>query len=214
MMHNDVLRRIRYIFDYDDFQMMDVFAQADAVVSREQVCAWLKPEDDEAFEKIPDRQMASFLNGLINLKRGKRDGEQPPPESVLSNNMVLMKLRIALNLQSEDVLALLCDSGLKFSKHELTALFRKPGHKHYRPCEDQILRNVLKALQMKMRGDLSGKSAVKKPAADKPDTRNSATGKAVTRKPAASKPAASKTSQSAPNAAGSEKKPPSVWGRK
>jgi uncharacterized protein YehS (DUF1456 family) len=163
MIHNDVLRRIRYIFDYDDFQMMEVFANADYAVSREQVCAWLKPEDDETYVEISDREMAVFLNGFINLKRGKREGEQPAPEDLLTNNMILMKLRIALNLQSEDVLALLQNTGLKFSKHELTALFRKPGHKHYRKCEDQILRNVLKGLQSELRDD-AGKKTSAKPA--------------------------------------------------
>lgn len=161
MIHNDVLRRIRYIFDYDDFQMMEVFANADHTVSREQVCAWLKAEDDEAYEEIPDREMAIFLNGFINLKRGKREGEQPQPENILTNNMVLMKLRIALNLQSDDLLSLLKDTGLNFSQHELTALFRKPGHKHYRKCEDQILRNVLKGLQLKLRDGADKKPAGK-----------------------------------------------------
>jgi hypothetical protein len=32
-------------------------------------------------------------------------------------------------------------------------LFRKPGHKHYRRCEDQVLRNFLKGLQQRFRDD-------------------------------------------------------------
>lgn len=148
---NDVLRRIRYTFDFDDQKMMDVFASGDLPVERVKVCAWLKPEEDPGFEPIADRQMAQFLNGLINEKRGRREGAQPEPEDTLTNNMVLMKLRIALNLQSDDVQALLRETGLSFSKHELTALFRKPGHKHYRYCEDQLLRNFLKGLQQRFR---------------------------------------------------------------
>jgi uncharacterized protein YehS (DUF1456 family) len=135
---NDVLRRIRYTFDFDDQKMMEVFASGDLAAERIQVCAWLKPEEDPGFEPISDRQMAQFLNGLINERRGRREGAQPVPEETLSNNMVLMKLRIALNLQSDDVQALLLETGLSFSKHELSALFRKPGHKHYRHCEDQL----------------------------------------------------------------------------
>jgi len=150
---NDVLRRIRYAFDFDDNNMMEVFASGDLPVERVQVCAWLKAEEDLGFEAITDRQMAQFLNGLINAKRGRREGAQPVPEDSLSNNMVLMKLRIALNLQSDDVQALLRETGLVFSKHELTALFRKPGHKHYRNCEDQLLRNFLKGLQLRLRAE-------------------------------------------------------------
>jgi uncharacterized protein YehS (DUF1456 family) len=150
---NDVLRRIRYVFDFNDNRMIEVFANADTVVSREQVCAWLKPEDAVGYQVLEDRQMALFLNGLINQLRGKRDGPQPEPEKSLTNNMILMKLRIALNLQSDDVQNLLEEAGLKFSKHELSALFRKPGHKHYRHCEDQLLRNFLKGLELRKRKD-------------------------------------------------------------
>jgi uncharacterized protein YehS (DUF1456 family) len=148
---NDVLRRIRYTFDFNDSQMIEVFAGADHPVSREQVCAWLKQEADEGFQPIDDRDMALFLNGLINARRGRRDGPAAVPEARLTNNMVLMKLRIALNLQSEDVRAVLAETGLNFSNHELTALFRRPDHKHFRHCEDQLLRNFLKGLQARLR---------------------------------------------------------------
>ncbi|MGB4248479.1 MAG: DUF1456 family protein [Pseudohongiellaceae bacterium] len=151
MISNDVLRRIRYTFDYSDSQMMELFAHADHEVSREQVCSWLKQEEDPGYAEMTDKLLATFLNGMINALRGRREGAQPVPEERLTNNMILMKLRIALDLQSEDVLALLESVGLSFSKHELSALFRKPGHKHYRVCEDQVLRNFLKGLQQHFR---------------------------------------------------------------
>lgn len=153
MTHNDVLRRIRYIFDLNDNNMIEVFACADHSVTREQVCAWLKQEAETGYQEIDDVQMAIFLNGWINARRGRREDPQPAPEGNLTNNMILMKLRIALNLQSDDILTLLEETGLTFSKHELTALFRKPGHKHYRRCEDQVLRNFLKGLQLRFRDE-------------------------------------------------------------
>ena len=154
MINNDVLRRIRYIFDYDDDKMIDLFAQADCKVTREHVCDWLKQETDPDFQTCDDRQMATFLNGLINARRGRREGPQPVPEDTLNNNMIFMKLRIALDMKSEDVLALLEKAGFSLSKHELTAFFRKPGHKHYKECKDQVLRNFLKGLQLQHRGNV------------------------------------------------------------
>lgn len=151
MINNDVLRRLRYAFDYSDQQMMDIFAQADCQVTRDQVCNWLKADEDPAFEFCDDVTLASFLNGLINALRGRKEGAQAEPEQHLSNNMIFMKLRIALNLKSDEVLAMLEEAGMSLSQHELTALFRKPGHKHYRDCKDQILRNFLKAVQKKYR---------------------------------------------------------------
>ena len=151
MTNNDTLRRVRYILDYDDYQMLGVFAQADYEVSREQLSNWLKKDDDPDFKPCSDTDLALFLNGLINQKRGKKDGPQVKLEERLSNNMVLLKLKIALDLQAEDVLSLLALADLRISKHELSAFFRKPGHKNYRECKDQVLRNFLAGLQLKYR---------------------------------------------------------------
>lgn len=153
MTNNDVLRRIRYIFDYSDSKMIAIFGSADYQVTREQISDWLKKEDDPAFKKLNDTQMAIFLNGLINDKRGKKEGEQPEPEKRLNNNIIFIKLKIALNLKADDILEFMSLAGLHISKHELSALFRRPGHKHYRECKDQILRNFLKGVQLRYRGD-------------------------------------------------------------
>ncbi|PLW82157.1 DUF1456 domain-containing protein [Kineobactrum sediminis] len=153
MTNNDILRRLRYAFDFDDTSMIAVFAEADHQVTREQVCNWLKQEDDSEYAELADRDMALFLNGLINLKRGRREGAQPEPEQQLTNNMIFMKLKIALDLKSEDTLAILKLADCPISRHELTAFFRKPGHKHYRECKDQIMRNFLQGLQLKCRGE-------------------------------------------------------------
>lgn len=153
MTNNDILRRIRYIFDFNDDKMINLFAQADSKVTRAEISDWMKQEDDPAFKKLKDVQLATFLNGLINDKRGKKDGPQPEPEKNLTNNAIFMKLKIALNLQSEQILEIMDLSDFRMSKHELSAFFRKAGHKHYRECKDQILRTFLKGLQLQYRHD-------------------------------------------------------------
>lgn len=151
MTNNDILRRLRYIFDLSDSSMIAIFGLADYQVTREQISDWLKKEDDPAYQKCSDSKFAIFLNGLINDKRGKREGAQPAPEKHLNNNIIFVKLKIALNLKAEDILEILALAGFPIGKHELSAFFRKPGHKHYRECQDQILRNFLKGLQLKYR---------------------------------------------------------------
>lgn len=151
MTNNDVLRRIRYIFDYNDTKMIAIFGLADLKVSREQLSDWLKKDDDPTYKSLSDSQLATFLNGLINDKRGKKDGPQPVPEKTLNNNIIFRKLKIALNLKEEETLAILELANLRISKHELSAFFRRADHKHYRVCKDQVLRNLLKGLQLKHR---------------------------------------------------------------
>jgi uncharacterized protein YehS (DUF1456 family) len=151
MINNDVLRRIRYVFDYADVKMLAIFAEAGATIDRETLSDWLRKEEDPDFSDCSDKNLAYFLNGLIVEKRGKRDGPTPEPESHLTNNMILMKLKIAFNLQADDMIEILSMSKMKISKHELSALFRKPGHKHYRECMDQLLRNFISGITKKYR---------------------------------------------------------------
>ncbi len=151
MTNNDVLRRVRYVFDFNDSKMIAVFKLADYQVTREQISDWLKKDDDPAYKSCSDIQLAIFLNGFIIEKRGKKDGPQPEPEKKLNNNIIFRKLKIALNLKNEDVLEMLGLADLRISKHELSAFFRRADHKHYRVCKDQILRNFIQGMQVKYR---------------------------------------------------------------
>jgi uncharacterized protein YehS (DUF1456 family) len=152
MTNNDVLRRVRYTFNFDDSKMIAVFGQAGLEVTRAEISEWLKKDDDPDYKNCSDQQLATFLNGLIIEKRGKKDGPQPEPEKTLNNNIIFRKLKIALNLQADEVIQLVNQADFRMSKHELSAFFRRPGHKHYRECKDQVLRYFLKGMQLKYRG--------------------------------------------------------------
>jgi len=154
MTNNDILRRIRYTFDFNDSKMIAIFGLADHQVTRGQISDWLKKDDDPAYQKCSDTELAIFLNGLINDKRGKKEGPQHEPEQRLTNNIIFRKLKIALNLKAEDILEIMDLNNLRMSKHELSAFFRKPDHKHYRDCKDQILRKFLKGVQLKYRANI------------------------------------------------------------
>lgn len=151
MTNNDILRRIRYIFDFNDAQMLEVFALAGAEVRRGHIVSWLLKEDDPSYQECNDKMLATFLNGLISMKRGKKRGPLPEPERSLNNNLILKKLKIALELQSEDVIEILKLAEFELSASELSSFFRKPGHRNYRACKDQVLRNFLMGLQIKLR---------------------------------------------------------------
>jgi uncharacterized protein YehS (DUF1456 family) len=155
MTNNDILRRLRFIFDCSDSRMMELFELGGSRATREQVSAWLKTDDKPDFQALIDRSLATFLNGLIIKKRGARDGGVPEAEPRLNNNIILRKLKIALDFKDDDVLAMMELAGFPLSKHELSAFFRKPGHINYRECQSQVLRNFLKGLQLHLRADTS-----------------------------------------------------------
>ncbi|MCP4322033.1 MAG: DUF1456 family protein [Alteromonadales bacterium] len=155
MTNNDILHLILSTFDLNDSAVIEIFSLANFNATEEQVTTWLKKEDDEAFIKLNDIELALFLNGFINLKRGERDEGQPKPEDHL-NNMVFQKLRIALNLKAEDILDILQLVDIRLSKHELSAFFRKHDNKHYRECKDKTLQKFLLGIQCQLRPNDNG----------------------------------------------------------
>lgn len=161
MTNNDILRRIRYLFDFNDSKMVAVFNLAGYDIDKEDMIAWLSKEEEDLFLEITDKDLATFLNGLIIEKRGKREGPLPESEEVLTNNMILRKLKIALNFKTDDILALFDLIDKRISKHELSAFFRNPSNKSYEPCGDQYLRNFLSALQTKYKNTLGQYSSDK-----------------------------------------------------
>ena len=149
MTNNDILRRLRYTFDLNDNQVIEVFALAGLEVNRAQISEWLKKDDDPDYKPIYDPQLAVFLTGFIIHKRGKKEGEEPKSEKKLNNNIVFRKLKIALSLKDEDITEILELVDFRMSKHELSAFFRNPTQNQYRPCKDQVLRNFIHGLQMR-----------------------------------------------------------------
>ena len=76
---------------------------------------------------------------------------------MLTNNDILKKLRVALELRDDDIIEILELSDFEISKTELSALFRKEDHPNYKKCGDQLLRNFLNGLIIYKRGPRDSK---------------------------------------------------------
>ncbi len=170
MDNNDILIRLRYALDIKNTEMIEIFKLGGIEVTKEEVLKILTKSKDEEDDfgdvvendeniKCDNIMLESFLNGFITYKRGKQDPKPGQPEKVVFstkngervNNMILKKLKIALTLTSEDMLDILETAGVTVTKGELSALFRKAGHKHYKECGDKYARNFLKGLALKYR---------------------------------------------------------------
>ncbi|KAG0752926.1 hypothetical protein G6F24_013290 [Rhizopus arrhizus] len=155
MINNDVLRSVRYSLDLGDHHVVTLCQMADPAfaVDNEQVKAWLRREDEAGFEAMSDRALAHFLDGRLVPLRGRAESQpQRAVETRIDNNLVLKKLRVAFQLRDVDLMEIFASAGFKASKSEVGALFRQPGHANYRRCLDQMLRNFLKGLSLRLRG--------------------------------------------------------------
>ncbi len=154
MINNDVLRSIRYMLDFSDAKVVEITRLADPEfpLDKADIPALLKKEDEPGAVACSDALLARFLDGLVTYYRGRDESQPPrPPESRITNNLVLKKLRVAFQLKDVDMHETFAGAGFPLGKPEMTALFRQPGHKNYRPCGDQILRNFLKGLTLRFR---------------------------------------------------------------
>ena len=153
MTNNDILRRLRFVFNFNDSKVLRLYAKMKREMSEAELAGLLKKEDEEGFRPCDDRTLCQFLDAVIIDKRGLRPGSGiPQPLPSLNHNIIFKKLRIALELKEEDIIAILELANFRIGKAELSALFRNPEHKHYRYCGDQLMRNFIKGLSLKYRG--------------------------------------------------------------
>jgi uncharacterized protein YehS (DUF1456 family) len=156
MTNNDLLRRLRYALNLNGVSIAETCALGGHEIGPADVLKLLKKEDEHGFTVCDDTVMSAFLDGLITSRRGHRD---PPPgtaqasEGLLNNNLILRKLRIALELNDADMLAVFRQAGVSLSKPELSALFRGVGQRNFKECGDQLLRNFVRGLTLGIRQD-------------------------------------------------------------
>ena len=151
MANNELIRTLRDALGLDNAAMIRIFGQAGREVGESAITAFLKTEDEDGYIPCSNPVMGFFLDGLIIHLRGKREGSPPPAEKPLielNNNTILKKLRIALDLKEEELIRIFTAGGVEITKNELTALFRKPGHKHYKPCSDRFLHAFIKGIAL------------------------------------------------------------------
>lgn len=70
----------------------------------------------------------------------------------MSNNDILKKLRVALQLRDDQIVEILKLANFNASKAEIGAFFRDKEHPSFKPCGDQILRKFLDGLIIHLRG--------------------------------------------------------------
>jgi uncharacterized protein YehS (DUF1456 family) len=143
------MRRFRYALNINDRTMLDIFKLGEHPLELPGLKDLLKKEEETGFVLCNNKVLSSFLDGFIIYKRGKKEdaGAQPKRSGhQLTNNLILRKIRIGLELKEDDMLGILKRANFTLSKSELSAFFRDKEHKNFKPCGDQVLRNFLSGL--------------------------------------------------------------------
>ena len=151
MTNNDLLRRLRYALNLNGETIAESCTLGGHEIGPIDVLKLLKKEEEPGFVVCDDTVMGAFLDGLIVSRRGAHDpkpGSATTTDMALNNNLIMRKLRIALELNDEAMLEIFGKAGVQLSKSELSAMFRAKGHRNYKPCGDQMLRNFIRGLTL------------------------------------------------------------------
>ena len=146
MTNNDLLKLISISFEISKPDCLKIFSLGGTELSADTLKGFLSEFADPAYVEMKDADLAAFLNGLIIFKRGAKSEHPPKAEDQLSYNMILKKIKIAMGLHNEDIIAILEAVGIELQEFELSAYLRREGHKNYRPIRAQLLRNFIFAI--------------------------------------------------------------------
>lgn len=153
MDNNHVLVRLRYAMNLPDRRVAELTRSAGVELAESDVARMLRDEGAEDFLHCPNRVLGAFLDAVILERRGPPDPASPHRfnNALLTNNEILKKIRVAFSLTEADVEDALAQGGMRISKAEIRALFRRPDQANYRECGDQVMRKFLAGFTRKLR---------------------------------------------------------------
>ena len=144
---NEILYRIKKALKLSTEEMLEAYKIEDYDMETSHLESLLKRRLDDGFVTATYEELGVFLDGFVTLKRGPSPKKPNDHEAVeLTNNLILKKLRIALELKEAETEIIFGLADVELSKHQLASLFRKEGHKNFKECSDELLMSFLEGL--------------------------------------------------------------------
>ena len=144
---NEILYRIQKALNLTIEEMLEAYKLEAYKMDTSHLESLLKRRHDDGFKVATYEELGVFLDGLVTLKRGPSPKKPNDDETVeLTNNLILKKLRIALELKEAETEIIFGLADVELSKQQLASLFRKEGHKNFRACSDELLMAFLDGL--------------------------------------------------------------------
>lgn len=144
---NEILYRIQKALNLTTEEMLEAYKLENYNMDASHLASLLKRHKDKGFVEANYEELGLFLDGLVILKRGPSPKKSNENEVVeLTNNLILKKLRIALELKEAETEIIFGLADVELSKQQLASLFRKEGHKNFKPCSDELLMAFLEGL--------------------------------------------------------------------
>ena len=143
---NEILYRIQKALNLTTEEMLKAYELEEYKMDASHLNSLLKRRQDKDFVPASYEELGVFLDGLVTLKRGPSPKKTDDEAVELTNNLILKKLRIALNLKEPETEIIFGLADVELSKQQLSSLFRKEDHKNFKKCSDELLMAFLDGL--------------------------------------------------------------------
>ena len=143
---NEILFRIQKAFNLSQDEMLEAYKLIEHNIEVSHLENLLKKHQDKGYEVCSYEELGVFLDALVILKRGPSPKKKEDVVVELTNNLILKKLRIALELKEAQTEIIFGLADVELSKQQLASLFRKESHKNFKPCSDELLMAFLEGL--------------------------------------------------------------------
>ena len=143
---NEVIYRIHKALHLSIDEILETYTLEEYKMEASHLKSLLKRRQDDGFMLCSYEELGVFLDGLVTLKRGPSPKKKNEEAVELSNNLILKKLRIALELKESETEIIFGLADVELSKQQLASLFRKEGHKNFKACSDELLMAFLEGL--------------------------------------------------------------------
>ena len=143
---NEILYRIQKALNLKIGELLEAYKLEAYTMEPSHLEALLQRRNDKGFMLCSYEELGIFLDGLVTLKRGPSPKKNSENVVELTNNLILKKLRIALELKEAETEIIFGLAEVELSKQQLASLFRKEGHKNFKACSDELLMAFLDGL--------------------------------------------------------------------
>jgi len=144
---NEIIYKIQKALTLSTKDILEIYTLENYAIRETEINALLTRRQDKNFKICSYEALGIFLDGLITFKRGASPKKSEIKEAItLSNNLILKKLRIALELKEPELEIIFGLADIALTKQQLSSLFRKETHKNFKPCSDSLLIAFLEGL--------------------------------------------------------------------
>ena len=128
-------------------QIIHIYSLQNYQMDEDRLNAILKNPSKKGAKEPTYEELGIFLDGLFEYKRKEKPRINEDEEVILDNNLILKKIRAALNLKEYEIELIFDLADFKISKSQIRDLFRSSNHPKLKYCDDKILKAFLEGLK-------------------------------------------------------------------